>query len=565
MSSVIDDIVSPTKDGPPILDFPLIFKCKLAIGDEAYKYLSKADNFLDCLISIVAGLGGGSIAGVAWLATLSPFAQFALLFGLTSTPVGWIAGAGALSTVLAFVLMKQGKILKKKTTIEIPKHLNTPLDLLAQAVISLIMPPILKMAIADGCLCEKEREAIMNYFVKEWGFNREFVANAIHEQESLIAGFDYKEYRQLLFATTCNDNEIKYDVIKKELSSLLTEIMNADEEVSPEEEKELEMLNKIINEPAEGEVRSSSKNILDSIERRKEAIREIIKLKSDSDNKPVQKSKSETEQCEDLLFEKLRQLDNDSLNSLLLSGLRVSQNKLNGLDREELIQMCSKELRSAAGSTTRNLFRSDHEFPYKQILIDVADRLADGFTPLSWTKYKLGDSHTEQEIEDSIIKTFEERARKWWEKLPEKKKKEFIGGLQSVLDGEKIEKVNFTGGAKTFLTQQLIDSVIQNGVTLGLTQLSAPGLTGLLGVSILSHIGWLILVQSLGFMTGIKIALFGIGGMGALGGAVSFLGATAVGGALSIPSTLLAMDGTAYRKTIPTIIMLLTINRAKSN
>jgi|GEM_PF-964635 len=563
MSSVMDDILSSTIDGPPIIDSPLQFKYKLDIGDEVYEYLTKAENFLAFSKTIVAGLGGGSIAGAAWLATLAPVAKFALLFGMTSTPVGWMVGAGALSAVLAYTLAKQENFLKKKTTITIPKHLNTPLDLLAQTVISLIMPAIVRLGLADGCLCEKEQETIRNYFVKEWGFNRDFVANAIHEQETMIAGFDYNEYRQLLIASTYSDNEIKYDVIKKEILNILIQIMNADDSVSPEEKREFELLNNIITVPEGKEVSGFAGNIFNTLKRRKETIVEILDKKFVSDRNPVQVVKADAEQWEDQLFVKLRQLDDDSLNSLLISGLRISQKVLIGLNREGRILMCSKELRSAAGSSTRNLFRNDHEFPYKQILIDVADRLADGFTPLQWTKFKLGDSHAEQEIEDAIIKVFEGRARKWWEKLSANKKKEFLGGLQSVLEGEEIDKVNLSGGIKTLLTQQLIDSIIQNGVTLGLTQLSAPGLTGLLGVSIVGHIGWLILVQTLGFMTGVNIALFGIGGMGTFGGAVSFLGGTAVGGVLSVPSILLVMDGAAYRKTIPSVIMLLTMSRSK--
>lgn len=59
---------------------------------------------------------------------------------------------------------------------------------------------------------------------------------------------------------------------------------------------------------------------------------------------------------------------------------------------DELILLCSKKLRAAAGSSTGNMFRNDHGFPYKQILIDVADKLSPGHTVLSWTDYKLDDS-----------------------------------------------------------------------------------------------------------------------------------------------------------------------------
>jgi hypothetical protein len=67
------------------------------------------------------------------------------------------------------------------------------------------------------------------------------------------------------------------------------------------------------------------------------------------------------------------------------------------------------------------------------------------------------------------------------------------------------------------LTQQVIDNAFQYGVTWGLSKILAPGLAGVLGVSIVGHIGWLIIVQTLGFMTGIKIAILGIGGMGVWG------------------------------------------------
>lgn len=565
MCSVIDDLRSPKTDEPPIIEHPLLFKAKLNIGDEAYAYLSKADNFIEFSIKIAAGLGGSSLFTVAWFATLGPIAKLALLVGFTSTPVVWIAGAGALSVVLAYGLIKARGKLIDATTITIPKHLNTPLDLLGQAVLSLILPATVKMALVDGPLCEKERKVLGDYLAQEWGFNRDFIANAITEQERLIADFDYEQYRQLLIASTCADTEIKFDVIKEELLTILTDVMKADGIISPEEEKEFAELSIIINAQGEAEAGSIAEIVNDSINRTKQSIIDFFSTKVDPDKKPIPDITSEANFSDDPLFERLRPLEEENIRSLLVSGLRVSDKYVVGLSKEDLILMCSKELRSAAGSSCRNFFRGDHEFPYKQILIDVADRLADGFTPLSWTKYNLGDSHTEEEIEDTILKVFNERARKWWEKLPDKKKADFVNGLQTVLAGEKINKVDLSGGAKTLLTQQVIDNAFQYGVTWGLSKFLAPGLAGVLGVTIVGHIGWLIIVQTLGFMTGIKIAILGIGGMGAMGGAVSFLGATAVGGVLSIPSTLLVLDGAAYRKTIPTVIMLLTMCRAKSD
>lgn len=562
MSSILDELQSTNhEDEPPIIDCPLQFKAKLNIDDEAYAYLSKADNFSEFSIKLSAGVGGSALAGVVWISSLGPLAKLALLVGVTSTPIGWIVGAGALSTVLAYGLIKAKKKMKDATSIRIPKHLNTPLDILGQTVISLILPAAVKMALIDGRLCENERKVLGDYLAQEWGFNRHFIANALTEQERLIGDFDYEQYRQLVIAGTCTDKEIRYEMVKEELLVILTEVMKADGSISPEEEIELDKLSNIILERGEPKTGSTAKAVIRSFNRRKNSIENMISAKVATVKNTIGNEKNDAEFLEDPLFEKLKQLDEQNIKSLLVSGLRFSAQSLKNLNKEELVSMCSKELRSAAGSSCRNLFRGNHEFPYKQILIDVADRLADGFTPLSWTKYKLGDSHTEQEIEETILRVFDERARKWWGKLSQKKKEEFVNGLQTVLEGEAIEKVIQSGGVKTLLTQQVIDNTFQYGVTWGLTKVSASGLFGLLGASIVGHIGWLIIVQTFGFMAGIKIAIFGIAGMGTLGGAVGFLGATAVGGVLSIPSTLLVLDGAAYRKTIPTTIMLLTMCR----
>jgi uncharacterized protein YaaW (UPF0174 family) len=249
---------------------------------------------------------------------------------------------------------------------------------------------------------------------------------------------------------------------------------------------------------------------------------------------------------------------------LLTGGLRVSENALTDLKKEELVLLCSKKLRLAAGSSVRNLFRGDHDFPYKQLLIDVADKLMEGCTALSWTKYSLKDSHAEREIEDEIVRLFENRSSKWWEKLTDKKKAQFVDGLNSVLRGDEIRKADLTDGPKIFLTQQVIENVIQNGIILGLSHVAAPGILGSLGASVVSQVGWLILLQTVGWMGGLKIAVFGIGGYGALGGMVGTLGGVAIGSVLALPTAAALLDGPAYRKTVPTVIILLAKSRMDS-
>lgn len=264
---------------------------------------------------------------------------------------------------------------------------------------------------------------------------------------------------------------------------------------------------------------------------------------------------------QDLLMQRLKGLSADDIRSLLISGLRVDTKNLEGLDHTDLVELCSAKLRSAAGSSTVNLTRHSHKFPYKQLLIDVADKLTQGTTPLSWTNYRLRDEHREEEIEQVILDLFEEKVRRWWRKLPEAKRLEFVDGVNSVLHNCE-DVTNLTRkGATPLLQQQAIEQLVQTGLITGLSQVSAGGALGVIGVSLIGQLGWVILVQTLGWMAGLKIAIFGIGGYGVLGGAVTWLGAAAIGTAVALPGTALLIDGAAYRKTVPTTLMLLAKTR----
>ena len=264
---------------------------------------------------------------------------------------------------------------------------------------------------------------------------------------------------------------------------------------------------------------------------------------------------------QDLLTQRLQSLVVDDLRSLLIGGLRVDEKKLEGLLRTDLVMLCSARLRSAAGSSTLNLTRGSHEFPYKQLLIDVADKLALGSTPLSWTKYRLKDGHKEEEIEQIVLDLFEERARRWWRKLSETKRQEFVDGINSALHSDEDVASRAKQGVVPLLQQQALEQLIQTGLIAGLAQVSASGALGVVGVSLIGQLGWVILVQTLGWMAGLKIAVFGIGGYGALGGAVTWLGSAAIGSAVALPGMVLLVDGAAYRKTVPTTVMLLAKTR----
>lgn len=224
----------------------------------------------------------------------------------------------------------------------------------------------------------------------------------------------------------------------------------------------------------------------------------------------------------DPLTIRLDLLNQNDLKTILLSGLKVDEEVVFGKSKEVLIRLLSKELRAAASSSTVGLRRDEHEFPYKQILIDVADKLAPGYTALSWTKYKLEDAHTVEEIEEAIAAIFEEKARKWWSGLSEEKKSKFSNDIEIALKAQGVGTVTNGGAIKDFAIQQVIENLIQTGIMNGIGSIAAKGVLGGVGVTLIGQVGWLILLQTVGWMGGIKIALFGIGGYGAAGGGSYF-------------------------------------------
>lgn len=104
----------------------------------------------------------------------------------------------------------------------------------------------------------------------------------------------------------------------------------------------------------------------------------------------------------DKLFQRLRQAKRPDLEALL-NDLKVDPKEFKGATDDELVKKISAELRSAASWSLDNIGGQPHDFPYKKILIDVADKLAPGFT---WSKFKLDGPEAEEEIEDFIYKRF---------------------------------------------------------------------------------------------------------------------------------------------------------------
>ncbi len=255
----------------------------------------------------------------------------------------------------------------------------------------------------------------------------------------------------------------------------------------------------------------------------------------------------------DRLYDLMEQLDQADLIFLLKYGLGKTGRTYRQCTRDELKHLISSELRRAASHNFAHFFRFEHEFPYKQILIDVADNLS-GYKS---ERYKLNDHHTEEEIEKEILRLFESKTQAWWKRLKNEEKKRVADEISRLINAEMVNSVNKRTYIKHRITKEVMDSVITKGIVVGMLAVSAGGMLGIIGGSVLTQIGFKIVAGTMGLMSGIKILATGIGGFS--GKAVlDIIGGTVAGLAIFVPSTIYFYADADYKKTMPTIIMLLS-------
>lgn len=176
-----------------VVDQAIQFKAQLEIGEDAYWFL-RMRKVADLLLhgSLAGVAGGATVATPVVAGTFFPAGGILGVIGLGTavTPIGWVIGAGALSaTVWITGKTVYDKLTEKgsdESTERIPKYLNTPLDALAVGIFEMTAPLALSVANADGEIGAREKDEIGGYFIRKWGYNREFVRAALRFYTSRI-------------------------------------------------------------------------------------------------------------------------------------------------------------------------------------------------------------------------------------------------------------------------------------------------------------------------------------------------------------------------------------------
>ena len=239
----------------------------------------------------------------------------------------------------------------------------------------------------------------------------------------------------------------------------------------------------------------------------------------------------------DRLFYLVKQLEKPDLILLLKNGLRSDFKLMERYSCEYLIGLISKELRSAAGHSVVNLFRDRHDFPYKQILVDVANKLTEGY--FSRSGFRTHDNHSEEEIEKEIIRLFELRTKKWWKGLEGSEKGKIVHQINQAIDANIICSVS-NGTLTNRITEKMLDGLIRRG------------LVGFFGGALLASVQWTVIINTIASMVGMQMLV------GAGGATLGMLGLSGAGVAAIVPGVVLSLTNTNYKKTIPAVIMLLS-------
>ncbi len=129
----------------------------------------------------------------------------------------------------------------------------------------------------------------------------------------------------------------------------------------------------------------------------------------------------------DRLLQLLEPLEDEDLLHLWVHclGNKPEQDGFVGGVRSWRMSRLSQVWRTSHGSALRNLTRDPNELPWKQMLIDAADRLTTG---LAGSSYRMDDPHSEESIESAVLDLYDARVGPLWDGLTDKERRKISTG-----------------------------------------------------------------------------------------------------------------------------------------
>jgi len=244
------DQVDWFRDVEAIVSEPLSFKAKLAIGEDAYTSL-KVKN---AVVQVWDTAGVATTAAVVAKSSVVASTFFAptgflatLGIGTAVTPIGWVIAAGVITGGAWFGITRHLKKVAASRVTVVPNFINTPLDVLALGLFDLLAPLAMKVAEVDGSIDESKRLLIRNYFVKEWGYDPNFVAAGTDYIESTLGELSIKQLARTLAEFASENRDCNFKLMSREILGFLRDIVDVDGQLDRQDEAAIGKIEVIFN------------------------------------------------------------------------------------------------------------------------------------------------------------------------------------------------------------------------------------------------------------------------------------------------------------------------------
>ena len=226
-----------------IVSAPLNFKAKLAIGEDAYTALRVKNAVVQVwdvagVATTAAVVAKSSVVASTFFAPTGFLA--ALGIGTAVTPVGWVIAAGVVTGGAWYGITRHLKSAARSRVTVVPNFINTPLDVLALGLFDLLAPLALKVAEVDGRTDETRRRIIRNYFVREWGYDPDFVIAGTNYIESTLDELSIEQLARTLAEFANENRDCNFKLMSREILGFLRNIAEVDGRLNPQDEQAIE-------------------------------------------------------------------------------------------------------------------------------------------------------------------------------------------------------------------------------------------------------------------------------------------------------------------------------------
>ena len=227
-----------------VLENPLAFKAKLAIGEDAYKSLKYGKGLQGAWDALGVGATAAGIAKTSAVAGLiGSKVGFLSFIGIGSfvTPLPYVALAAVGSTAAYIGVIRVVRNFSKDRVDIIPKFINSPLDILAVSLFDLLAPLTLKVAFADGDKSASEHDLIVEYFSKDWGYARDYVEQSLKLLEDQILEVEVEHLLKPVSDFIAENPDCNQIEIAKNILEVLKEIAEVDGILTDDEVRVLDI------------------------------------------------------------------------------------------------------------------------------------------------------------------------------------------------------------------------------------------------------------------------------------------------------------------------------------